>query len=162
MRNEKGITLVALIGIMVLLIILAGVSISLVLNDKPEEVPVTNTVTEAPVDVEEDSEPVVEEDDEEVTNTVEDDEEPVVDDEEVVEDEEYQRLLNKCSLRNVIFSAENKTSKKNTLSSKTKPSGNLMLFLIINSLLYNLLQGVTVILKTKSLTSFQLKILSPT
>ena len=85
MRNEKGITLVALIGIMVLLIILAGVSISLVLNDKPEEVPVTNTVTEAPVDGEEDSEPVVEEDDEEVTNTVEDDEEPVVDDEEVVE-----------------------------------------------------------------------------
>lgn len=87
MKNERGITLVALIGIMVLLIILAGVSISLVLNDKPEEVPVTNTVTEAPVDVEEDAEPVVEED-EEVTNTVEDDEEPVVDDEEEVEDED--------------------------------------------------------------------------
>lgn len=45
MRSEKGITLVALIGVMLLLVILAGVSIALAVKGGNEDVPTTNTIT---------------------------------------------------------------------------------------------------------------------
>ncbi len=41
MRNEKGITLVALILIIVVLLILAGISISLVVNNEANQVTIT-------------------------------------------------------------------------------------------------------------------------
>lgn len=41
MRNEKGITLVALILIIVVLLILAGISISLVVNNETNQVEIT-------------------------------------------------------------------------------------------------------------------------
>lgn len=49
MRSEKGITLVALIAVFVLLVVLAGISISLVLTDSIEKQPAvveTNTVNQ--------------------------------------------------------------------------------------------------------------------
>lgn len=49
MRSEKGITLVALIAVFVLLVVLAGISISLVLTDAIEKQPAvveTNTVNQ--------------------------------------------------------------------------------------------------------------------
>ena len=46
MRSEKGITLVALIGIFVLIVILAGISISIAAKGNNEEqVPANNLIT---------------------------------------------------------------------------------------------------------------------
>lgn len=58
MRNEKGITLVALILIIVVLLILAGISISLVVNNEANQVEIDpnsqrNTQTESLYDMQE-------------------------------------------------------------------------------------------------------------
>ena len=75
MRSEKGITLVALIAVFILLIILAGISISLVLTDTIEKQPAivaSNTVIQE--NIEETNDNVVEENEnnETIENTVED------------------------------------------------------------------------------------------
>lgn len=81
MRNEKGITLIALILIIVVLLILAGISISLVVSNEadniviePEDKSLTNMVS-MPVDEEEnvtsdDSQNVVTPENETVENEV--------------------------------------------------------------------------------------------
>lgn len=46
MKNEKGITLVALILIIVVLLILAGISIMLVINNETEEKPANNSLNQ--------------------------------------------------------------------------------------------------------------------
>jgi flagellar basal body-associated protein FliL len=44
MKNQKGITLVALILIIVVLLILAGISISFVVNNETETIPAENSI----------------------------------------------------------------------------------------------------------------------
>ena len=77
MRSEKGITLVALIGIFVLVVILAGISISIAAKGKNEVQEPTNDIVTS-VDEYEDEEIVVDptattsttETEEDTTNTV--------------------------------------------------------------------------------------------
>ena len=81
MRSEKGITLVALIGIFVLIVILAGISISIAArgNDEVQE-PTNDIVTNMDVELEDEeivvdtatsTTTVTEEDVDTVTNEVE-------------------------------------------------------------------------------------------
>lgn len=82
MRNEKGITLVALILIIVVLLILAGISIMLVVNNETEEKPSNQSLNK----IEYDSQ-LFENAYNEYTDTLEDETENTVQDNNTVENE---------------------------------------------------------------------------